>query len=70
MFNGGDIMDIAAISTQLAMSKNLSDVGTAMLSKTMDMQKTEAAGIVNMIDAASMERAVNPHIGGNFDMSI
>lgn len=63
-------MDIASISTQLAMSRNLTDVGTAMLSKTMDMQKTEGNGIVQMINAAAMENSVNPHIGGNFDASI
>lgn len=67
-------MDIGAISMQLAMARNLSDVGTAMLSKTMDMQETEGAGIVQMINsapsAAAMEHSVNPHIGGNFDMSI
>lgn len=63
-------MDIAQLSTNLAMSRNLSDVGVAMLSKSMDAQKIEGAGIIQMMDAASMERAVNPHIGGNFDMSV
>lgn len=63
-------MDIAAISSQLAMNRTLSDVGVAMLDKQLDLQKVEGAGIVNMIDAASMERSVNPHIGANFDMSV
>lgn len=63
-------MDIGAISMQLAQQKNLSDVGTAMLSKSLDLQQTEAAGVVNMISAAAMENSVNPHIGGNFDMSV
>lgn len=63
-------MDIGAISMQLAMSRNLSDVGTAMLSKTMDIQESEGAGIVQMMNAAGMELSVNPHIGSNFDMSV
>lgn len=65
-------MDIAAVSMQLAMNKTLSDVGTAMLSKTMDLQKTEGAGVVQMMDASAqaMELSVNPHIGANFDMSV
>lgn len=63
-------MDIAGVASQLAMNKNLTDVGTAMLSKTMDTQETVGEGIVNMIDSAAMERSVMPHIGGNFDMSV
>ena len=63
-------MDIGAISSQLAMSNTLSNVGVAMLDKTLDMQKVEGNGIVQMIDAAAMERSVTPHIGGNFDMSV
>lgn len=54
----------------LAMTKNLTNVGTAVLSKSMDEQKIEGAGILKMIDAASMENSVNPHIGGNFDVSV
>ena len=63
-------MDIAQISRNLAMSKNLTSVGTAVLSKSMDEQKIEGAGILKMMDAASMENSVNPHIGGNFDVSV
>lgn len=63
-------MDIAALSSSLAMNETLSNVGAAMLNNAMDMQKIEGDGIAKMIDAASMERAVNPHIGGNFDMSV
>lgn len=63
-------MDIAAVASQLAMNKNLTDVGTAMLSKTMDTQEAAGEGIVKMIDSAAMERSVMPHIGGNFDMSV
>ena len=41
-----------------------------MLAKTLDTQKTEAAGLMKMMDAAAMERSVNPAIGGNIDLSV
>lgn len=67
-----NISDYASLATQYATNKTISDVSTAMLSKTMDMQKVEGAGLVKMMDAsaAAMELSVNPHIGGNFDMSV
>jgi len=63
-------MDIAGLSTALASSKLNNDFSVAMLSKALDTQKTEAAGVLDMIDSAAMERSVTPHIGGNFDMSV
>lgn len=63
-------MDIASLSMSLAMSRTLTDVGTAMLSKTLDMQKIEGNGVVEMMSAAAMENSVTPYLGGNFDMSV
>ena len=68
-------MDIGSLSTALASSKVNSQIGVAMLGKTLDAQKIEGAGIVQMINASSvsaaeMERSVNPGIGANFDMSV
>lgn len=63
-------MDIAGLSMSMAQTNLQTDVGIAMLSKTMDLADTTGAAIVNMIDSASMERSVNPHIGSNFDMSV
>ena len=63
-------MDIGALSTALASSQINSQFGVAMLSKTLDTQKTESQGLIEMIDSASMERSVNPNIGSNFDMSV
>lgn len=63
-------MDIAGLSMTLSQSKALNDVGTAVLSKTMDQQENMGAGIVNMIDSAAMERSVNPAVGSNFDFKI
>lgn len=61
-------MDIPAISMALANVKTANDVGMAVLGKAMDQNEIQGAGLVNMIDAAAMERSVNPAVGSNFDM--
>lgn len=63
-------MDIAGVSTALSNISVSSKVSTAVLAKAMDTNKTLGEGLVEMIDSAAMERSVNPHIGGNFDMSV
>ncbi len=63
-------MDIAALSTDMKTYALQEKVGTAVLSKAMDTNEALAAGLVNMIDAAAMERSVNPAVGGNFDVRI
>lgn len=63
-------MDIARLSMSMAQSNLQTDVGVAMLSKSMDLAETTGAAITNMIDSAAMELSVNPHIGSNFDMSV
>lgn len=63
-------MDIALLSMAMAQDKIMSDFGTAMLSKALDTQESVGNEVVQMIDAAAMERSVNPAIGGNFDISI
>lgn len=62
-------MDIAGLSTALSSVNTLNQVGTAMLSKTLDTQESQGAALVNMMDR-SMELSVNPNIGANFDMSV
>lgn len=58
------------LTSQLALNNTLDKVGVAMLSNAMDTQEMAGNGIVQMIDAAAMERSVNPHIGSNFDMTV
>jgi hypothetical protein len=62
-------MDIPALSMALANVQTANEVGMAVLSKAMDQNEIQGAGLVNMIDAAAMERSVNPAVGANFDMS-
>lgn len=63
-------MDIAGVSTALSNASVSSRVSTAVLAKAMDTNEKLGEGLVEMLDAAAMERSVNPHIGGNFDMSV
>ena len=63
-------MDIAALSVDMKSLAVQEKVGTAVLSKAMDTNEALGAGLVQMIDAAAMERSVNPNVGGNFDMYV
>ena len=63
-------MDIASISMALAQTKSLSKVGVAVLDKAMESNEVAGQGIMKMMDAAAMERSVNPSIGSNFDMLV
>lgn len=64
-------MDIANVSSALssvqsAKQGSMSEaVGLKMLSKALDMNESMNAGLTRM-----MERSVNPHIGGNIDISV
>lgn len=63
-------MDIASVSMAMATGSSLTKIGTAMLDKAMETNDALGQGMINMIDAAAMERSVNPHIGSNFDMLV
>lgn len=63
-------MDMAGVSMALSNVSLQSQIGTAVLRKAMDTNETLGAGIVQMMDAAAMERSVNPDIGANFDMRV
>ena len=63
-------MDIAGLSMNLSAISTMSKVGTAGPSQTMDTNEALGQGLVEMIDAAAMERSVNPAVGANFDMRV
>ena len=67
---GGIGMDIAGLSMSMSTNRIQSQVSTAVLSKTMDTNEALGQGLVQMIDAAAMERSVNPSVGANFDMTV
>lgn len=61
-------MDIASLSAVKAQNMSVTQVGIAMLDKSLENMDTLGQGIVKMMDAAAMERSVNPSVGSNFDM--
>lgn len=63
-------MDIASVAMAMTHGASLNKIGTAMLDEAMDTNQALGQGLVEMIDAAAMERSVNPHIGSNFDMLV
>ena len=63
-------MDIASISMAMAQTNSLSKVGVAVLENAMEANEIAGQGIMKMMDAAAMERSVNPAIGSNFDMVV
>ena len=63
-------MDIAGLSMNLAQTQLLSNVGTTVLSQSLEQAKDLGANMTEMLNAAAMERSVNPDIGGNIDVMI
>lgn len=62
-------MDIPGLSMSLASSQVLNQVGTAMLSKSLDTAEALGDGMVQMMDR-SMELSVNPSVGSNIDLMV
>ncbi len=67
---GGIENTIINTSMSLARNASMGDIGTAVLGKALDNQEAAGASLVKMIDAAAMERSVNPNVGSNFDISV
>lgn len=55
---------------QLNQVNTASQVGVAVLDKGLETLEQVGQGLVDMINKSAMERSVNPHIGGNFDMIV
>ncbi len=63
-------MDFALLSMNLAQSQLMTNVGTAVLAKSMDMAETTSESLTQLIDSAAMERSVHPELGANINISI
>ena len=61
----GLAMSIASLSTELAMSKTMSAVSTAVMKQTMDTNEVLGTEMVKM-----MEKSVTPHLGNNVDVKL
>lgn len=58
-------LDIASLSTDLAMNKTMTDVNLSVLKKQMDNEEDMNLQLVQM-----MERSVMPNLGGNVDVKL
>lgn len=58
-------MDIAALSTAMSQASLATQVQTALVSKAMDITETASQTMIQ-----AMERSVQPHLGGNFDVRV
>lgn len=63
-------MDIAGLSVSMSQIKTMGQIGVAVLDKTMEGGEDLAAGMLQMIDAAAMERSVNPAVGSQMDIRV
>ena len=63
-------MDIAALSMNLAQTNLLNDVGTAVLSKSLEQAQDTGSAITQMLDASAMAHSVYPELGGNIDVMV
>ena len=58
-------MDMASLSTALSMTQVRNDFGAIMLGKQLDTMENMGDSMIKL-----MEQSVNPHIGGNIDISV
>ena len=63
-------MDITALSMGLAQSQLMTNVGTALLSKSLEQASQTGANLTELLDSASLEHSVNPDLGANIDIRI
>ena len=58
-------MDIAALSTAMSMADTQSQIGVALLSKSLDTVEVLGDGMIKM-----MENSVTPYLGQNIDFAV
>lgn len=58
-------MDIAALSTAISLAEVQTDFGIAMLDKSLETMESMGDGMKKILEAS-----VNPHLGGNIDVSV
>lgn len=63
-------MDIASLSMNMATSQTQNSVSISVLAKSLDNLETLGNGLVEIIDAAAMERSVTPYLGSNIDVTV
>lgn len=68
-----DIMNVAALSTNLSALKTGSEIGMKVLGMSLDTANEMAASQVAALSSMpgpALEHSVNPAVGGNIDYSV
>ena len=63
-------MDIAALATGMSQTQLMTNVGTAVLAKNLDMGEEMGDGMIDMMERSMMENSVNPNLGSNIDIMV
>jgi hypothetical protein len=63
-------MRIEAISPAISSINTQSDIGVAMLSKSLDTVEETGDNMLKMMERSMLENSVNPYVGSNIDISI
>ncbi len=63
-------MDIAALATGMSQTQLMTNVGTAVLAKNLDMVEEMGDGMIDMMERSMMENSVNPNLGSNIDIMV
>lgn len=65
-------MDIAALSISMSQSNLITQVGTAVLSMSLDTLEQSGDGMIDLINKSThaMELSVQPNLGANIDIKI
>lgn len=63
-------MGLVSMAVNFKNAMTMNDVSTAILAKTLDTNRDLGQGMVEMLDSATLERSVNPAVGGNIDISV
>lgn len=65
-------MDIAALSMGLSQMKVSQEASVSVLKMAMDSMKGQSFDLTQMLEVNTkmLEQSVNPHVGGNIDISI
>lgn len=63
-------MDIAALSMSMAKNQLFTDVGVAMLSKSLDLSSEMGDSLTAMMERSVMEQSVTPYLGSTIDLTV
>ena len=65
-----DVMNVANMAMNMPQTQLMTQVGTAVLSMSLDSMTEQGDAMVEMMNRSMMENSVNPELGGNIDIMI